>query len=901
MRILLPSAAACAAAVLVTTIGLSGSTVAVASPVTPDVSESPLTELDEDGLDAPGARASSTSTANVTNRSTSNLPGLLRAPEAAQTLAAAPGAFAAPGSAFTASPMGLTESSGASVESPAAEAPAEAPAETQAPAPEEEPAETPAAEGPGLGGEEASEAPEDEPAEGPAGVGSVKDQTEDGVTIAAISKVLDVPSKNPSVVGVSFEGESDVTFEVRQKAGDSWGAWEDVDLESSGEGLAGSEPFVVIGAESVQIRALGEGGTPSSTQLVLVDPKRSSYDAEAVRKNTPALPPAGGGEDAQQQDASLPAAADGTEATNVSYTPGTAAVGNTSVKKVSKPKIASRKEWGANESLKNGSPSIAPSVKAAVVHHTAGANGYSAEDVPSILRGIYSFHTKGQGWSDVGYNVLADKYGRLWEGRAGGLDKAVVGAHAARYNTGTFGISVMGSYESKAPPQKTIDAVNHAIAWKLSLDGVSADSTTTVNGKRIKTVVGHRDVGQTACPGQAFYSEMGDMRKAISKMQDGGATPEDEKKKEESKTPIEKKYEGHVKQLGKPKGKEFSIAGGRAQEYEKGHIYWTKETGAQVTLGAIDKAVDEKLLKQIGFPKAGEKGGLPNGGYYQSFAKGSIHWTSETGAQPTWGVLQGYWADKGYERGHLGYPTGAPTVKDGRAEQTFQGARLVWAEGYGTTEFSPRGEIQAGLFDDNAGQGGESGGSGEDSSGPTPVPAPTAEPAPTEEPAPSEEPSASPEPTESPEPTASPSASPEPTEEPKPSEKPEDDGKKDKEKSEAAKRDAVIAEAKKHMGVRYRWGGTSPTSGWDCSGYVQYVYGKNGIKLPRTTSAQRNAGKVISQKDAKPGDLIWVPGHIGIVSETKGQMYDAGSSRTNTSKRSYDWMVKRGAVFIRVI
>ena len=102
------------------------------------------------------------------------------------------------------------------------------------------------------------------------------------------------------------------------------------------------------------------------------------------------------------------------------------------------------------------------------------------------------------------------------------------------------------------------------------------------------------------------------------------------------------------------------------------------------------------------------------------------------------------------------------------------------------------------------------------------------------------------------------------------------------------------------MGVPYRWGGTSP-SGWDCSGFTQYVYGKNGIDLPRNTSAQKNAGKVISAKQAKPGDLVWIPGHIGIISETKGQMYDAGSSRTNTSKRSYSWMLDRGAVFIRVI
>ena len=133
------------------------------------------------------------------------------------------------------------------------------------------------------------------------------------------------------------------------------------------------------------------------------------------------------------------------------------------------------------------------------------------------------------------------------------------------------------------------------------------------------------------------------------------------------------------------------------------------------------------------------------------------------------------------------------------------------------------------------------------------------------------------------------------------------DGKKDKKdkpsKAEKiqAQRDSIVSEAKAHLGVRYVWGGTSPTKGWDCSGYTQYVYAKHGIRLPRTTSQQRDAGTVIPASEAKAGDLIWIPGHIGIISETKGQMYDAGSTRTNTTKRSYSWMLNRGAKVIRVV
>ena len=110
----------------------------------------------------------------------------------------------------------------------------------------------------------------------------------------------------------------------------------------------------------------------------------------------------------------------------------------------------------------------------------------------------------------------------------------------------------------------------------------------------------------------------------------------------------------------------------------------------------------------------------------------------------------------------------------------------------------------------------------------------------------------------------------------------------------------VLAIAKQYVGTRYKWGGTTP-SGWDCSGFTSYVYGKVGVNLPRQSGAQRNAGKTVPRSQAKPGDIIWVPGHVGIVSDKKGKMIDAGSRRTGTSERSYAWMVKRGAKFIRYI
>ncbi len=78
------------------------------------------------------------------------------------------------------------------------------------------------------------------------------------------------------------------------------------------------------------------------------------------------------------------------------------------------------------------------------------------------------------------------------------------------------------------------------------------------------------------------------------------------------------------------------------------------------------------------------------------------------------------------------------------------------------------------------------------------------------------------------------------------------------------RRAAVVRIAKKFVGSKYRIGGSSPRTGFDCSGFTSYVYGKAGKKLPKSSSAQRHVGKVVSRSKAKPGDLIWSPGHVAI-------------------------------------
>ena len=160
------------------------------------------------------------------------------------------------------------------------------------------------------------------------------------------------------------------------------------------------------------------------------------------------------------------------------------------------------------------------------MHHTVNANNYSRSDVPAILRGIYAYHTQSRGWSDVGYNFLVDRFGRIWEGRFGGVDRPVVGAHTLGYNDYAFAMSAIGNFETVRPSEAMIRAYSALFAWKLSLHDVDAASTSQRVGRSyFKAINGHRDAGSTACPGQYLYDRLADIRRGAKAIQDQD-TPE---------------------------------------------------------------------------------------------------------------------------------------------------------------------------------------------------------------------------------------------------------------------------------------------------------------------------------------------------------------------------------------
>ncbi|WP_121716982.1 peptidoglycan recognition protein [Streptomyces sp. E5N91] len=191
------------------------------------------------------------------------------------------------------------------------------------------------------------------------------------------------------------------------------------------------------------------------------------------------------------------------------------------------PAIASRAEWGADESLVADPPSYLDKVDAVFVHHTAGTNAYDCADSPAIIRAILTYHVKTNGWNDIGYNFFVDKCGTVFEGRAGGVDKPVRGAHTYGFNGYSAGVSLLGDYENGGTPSTAAkQAIADLAAWKLNLDGVDPEAEVTLTaagdtgvyetGEKatLHTISGHRDGYATLCPGQALYDALPAVRTA---------------------------------------------------------------------------------------------------------------------------------------------------------------------------------------------------------------------------------------------------------------------------------------------------------------------------------------------------------------------------------------------------
>jgi hypothetical protein len=192
-----------------------------------------------------------------------------------------------------------------------------------------------------------------------------------------------------------------------------------------------------------------------------------------------------------------------------------------------RPNVITRAQWHADEGIVRAAPYYADAVHLALVHHTAGSNAYSAGQSASIVRAIEVYHVKGNGWNDIGYNFLVDKYGQVFEGRAGGMTRAVIGAHAEGFNLGTTGVAVIGDYSSATVTAATRAALVSLLAWRLDLDHVDPLSSvvrvSTGNPRypagravTLRAISAHRDVYPTSCPGTSLYAQLPAIRTAVA-------------------------------------------------------------------------------------------------------------------------------------------------------------------------------------------------------------------------------------------------------------------------------------------------------------------------------------------------------------------------------------------------
>ncbi|GGY02411.1 N-acetylmuramoyl-L-alanine amidase [Streptomyces djakartensis] len=306
-----------------------------------------------------------------------------------------------------------------------------------------------------------------------------------------------------SMIGVTWDDPDaalDGTAHVRTRSRESgaWSPWRaldnDVRTPESGPdrdrtGVRGStQPLWTGPSDGIQVRVSGSR-LPEGLRVELVDP-----DGGQDTVHTTAVEP-----DAVRPAAGAPLAAP-------------------------RPPVTSRSAWGADESLVKDPPTYTGATKAMFVHHTAGTNDYTCSESASVVRGVFLYHVRSNGWNDIGYHFLVDKCGTVFEGRAGGIDKPVLGAHTYGFNTATSSVSVLGDYGKTTVNSAVRASIAKVAAWKLGLYGIDPTGTVVLtsgadNGKytagqkvTLHRISGHRDGYPTECPGKNLYDGLPEIR-----------------------------------------------------------------------------------------------------------------------------------------------------------------------------------------------------------------------------------------------------------------------------------------------------------------------------------------------------------------------------------------------------
>ncbi|MFE5720294.1 peptidoglycan recognition protein family protein [Streptomyces erythrochromogenes] len=308
----------------------------------------------------------------------------------------------------------------------------------------------------------------------------------------------------------SAEVQGKIEARSRNAVTGAWTPW--VELEPLKAGLDGvrpgargaTEPVWVGSADGAEVRVGGgSAALPAGLELDLVDP------GQAGRAGAAKSAPASGAR------AAAAAAAPGPEST------------------APRPDVVPRAQWGADESLNNEGPIYLAGgrIKALFVHHTAASAPYECTDSAAIVRGLHVYHVKTNGWRDLGYNFLVDKCGTLFEGRQGGVDQPVMGAHTYGFNSESTSVAVLGDHTTAGASPAALEGIAKMAAYKLGQYDADMDGTTTLTAGAtqknyagtsftagqpypFKTVSGHRDGFNTECPGHQLYPQLDTIRKS---------------------------------------------------------------------------------------------------------------------------------------------------------------------------------------------------------------------------------------------------------------------------------------------------------------------------------------------------------------------------------------------------
>lgn len=301
-----------------------------------------------------------------------------------------------------------------------------------------------------------------------------------------------LPTSTHSMVGFTWQGGAvEPQIQISSRRGGRWGPWQHVPLlhdlpdphTDEASDRMGTQVLWIGPADGIQVRV--GGNRPDGLTLVLLHPARRAGDDASFDARLRSVNPA---------------------------TRGT-------LQTAARPTMKSRSDWGADESLRNGSPRYNETIEQVHIHHTVNSNDYGKADVAALIRGMYRYHTQNLGWSDLAYNFVVDRFGRIWVGRAGGAARPVRGAHTLGFNATSTGVSVIGNLDLVAPTSETVEAIAQLAAWKLSrydrvadgtIDVVSEGSDKFRSGKVVTLPVidGHRDTNDTACPGSNLYAAL---------------------------------------------------------------------------------------------------------------------------------------------------------------------------------------------------------------------------------------------------------------------------------------------------------------------------------------------------------------------------------------------------------